>query len=217
MQNRTVDSMCHYSLLSSFENEKSLCVYDIQDGRSFVIGKRGDLWIVASNIPNEMIIEADCVTHEMRVLDNEERPLVMSNYDRKQSYDGCVDLTANGRRWEGGVKDRKPFGYGTLYDEEGRKEYEGFMKNGRKIAYGTEYYADIGQIKYRGCYCDDYRFGYGVLYDRRGAIEHEGFWIYRVLPNSVVSRSTTILSLSAFQPTRSTRGKSSRSLPSSAR
>ena len=87
-----------------------------------------------------------------------------------------IDMDANGRRWEGGVRNSLPFGYGTLYDEEGRREYEGFMMDGIKACYGIEYYPDINLIKYDGCYYDDKRFGMGVLYDRKGVIEHDGLW-----------------------------------------
>ena len=69
-----------------------------------------------------------------------------------------------------------PFGYGILYNEEGEKEYEGFMMDGEKVCFGTTYYPDLDQIKYKGCYYKDDRFGYGVLYDRRGVIEYEGYW-----------------------------------------
>ena len=88
----------------------------------------------------------------------------------------CIDLDTNGRRWEGGVKDGKPFGYGVLYDEEGRKEYEGFMFNESKTCYGIEYYSDIGNVKYDGCFCNGNRFGRGILYNRNGMIDHDGLW-----------------------------------------
>ena len=63
------------------------------------------------------------------------------------------------------MKDGKPFGYGELFDEEGKKEYEGFMVDGVKMGYGIEYYSDIEWVKYRGCFYDGKRFGKGVLYD----------------------------------------------------
>ena len=74
------------------------------------------------------------------------------------------------------MKDGKPFGYGELYDEEGKKEYEGFMVNGVKNCKGIEYYSDIGKVEYKGSFCDDKRFGRGVLYDRNGMIEYNGLW-----------------------------------------
>ena len=70
----------------------------------------------------------------------------------------------------------KPYGYGVIYDEEGRKEYEGFMINESKTGYGIEYYSDIDRVKYDGCYYNNNRFGKGTLYDRNGVIEYEGMW-----------------------------------------
>ena len=74
------------------------------------------------------------------------------------------------------MKDGKPFGYGVLYDEEGKKEYEGFMVDGVKMGCGIEYYNDIERIEYEGCFFEGKRFGRGVLYDRNGIIEYNGLW-----------------------------------------
>ena len=87
-----------------------------------------------------------------------------------------IDLDSTGRRWEGSVKNGMPFGYGVIYDEEGRKEYEGFVMDGIRTCYGIEYYSDISKVKYEGCYYDNKRFGKGVLYDRNGVIDHDGLW-----------------------------------------
>ena len=87
-----------------------------------------------------------------------------------------IDLDESGRRWEGGVRNDKPFGYGILYNEEGQKEYEGFLMDGIKSCYGIEYYSDIGKVKYDGCYYNNYRFGRGVLFDRNGVIDYQGLW-----------------------------------------
>ena len=63
-----------------------------------------------------------------------------------------IDLNDEGRRWEGGVLKGKVFGYGRLYDEENRLEYEGWMIEGVKRCYGIEYWNDLGVKKYRGSY-----------------------------------------------------------------
>ena len=89
---------------------------------------------------------------------------------------GCIDLDASGRRWEGGVENGIPFGYGILYDEEGRKEYEGFMVNGCRHYYGSKYYANTNQLKYCGYYCHDKRFGKGTLWKRNESVDYEGEW-----------------------------------------
>ena len=87
-----------------------------------------------------------------------------------------IDLDVNGRRWEGGVKEGQPYGYGIIYDEEGKKEYEGFMMDGMKTCYGIEYYNDMERMEYKGGYYDNKRFGKGILYDRNGDIEYNGLW-----------------------------------------
>ena len=91
-----------------------------------------------------------------------------------QCAEEVIDLDTNGRRWEGSVRNRKPFGYGIIYDEEGKKEYEGFMMDGMKTCYGIEYYNDIERVKYKGGYYDNKRFGKGILYDRNGEVEYDG-------------------------------------------
>ena len=105
--------------------------------------------------------------------------MILTNYQEQMitRESGCLDLNTNGNRWEGGVRNGKPFGYGVLYDEEGRKEYEGYMMNGMKMCYGIEYYSDIGKVKYDGCFCDNNRFGKGTLYDRNGSVDYEGRWM----------------------------------------
>ena len=79
-------------------------------------------------------------------------------------------------RWEGGINDGKPFGWGILYNEDGLKEYEGFLLDTSRICYGKEYYPDICQIRYDGCYMNNQRFDEGILYDRKGGIEYDGLW-----------------------------------------
>ena len=95
-----------------------------------------------------------------------------------------MDLDVNGRRWEGSVREGKPFGYGILYNEEGQKTYEGFMIDQTRICFGREYYNDIERVSYVGCYFDGKHFGYGVLYDRNGAVDYEGIWKYDKLYQS---------------------------------
>lgn len=116
------------------------------------------------------LIEGDLNNHEMKLYENGELKGIISGKD------DCIDLDASGRRWEGGVKDGKPFGYGILYDEEGKKEYEGFVMDEMKCLYGMEYFDDIERVNYAGCYLYGKRFGKGVAYDRNGDVEYDGVW-----------------------------------------
>ena len=111
----------------------------------------------------------DMDSKEMIAYANNERNIISFTKE-------VIDLNVNGRRWEGCVRDEKPFGYGVVYDDEGRKEYEGFMIDGMKTCCGTEYYSDIGRVEYEGGYYDNKRFGKGILYDRNGVVEYDDLW-----------------------------------------
>ena len=119
---------------------------------------------------DDWTISVNAKSQSMMILTNNQGQMITRE-------SGCLDLNTNGRRWEGGVRSGKPFGYGVLYDEEGREEYEGYMMNGLKTCYGIEYYSDIGKVKYDGCFCDDNRFGKGTLYDRNGSVDYEELWM----------------------------------------
>ena len=89
-------------------------------------------------------------------------------------FSQLIDLSADGRRWEGGMKNGRPYGYEMLYNEEGRKEYEGFM-DGVKTCNGIDYDEDIERPVYAGSYYQDKRFEKGILYDRHGSVEYAGY------------------------------------------
>ena len=118
-------------------------------------------------------------TAQVVMADVNRKTMIVNNHDDwvvAHYANEVISLDANGRRWEGGVRDGKPYGFGVVYDGEGRKEYEGFMMDGMRVCYGIEYYSDVGKVEYEGGYYDDKRFGKGVLYDRIGAIDYQGLW-----------------------------------------
>ena len=148
-----------------------LSVYDIDQACVYIVLRIGTTYYQLKwSINQSSLIVADLRDRELNVYENGRRKEISSRTDN------CIDLDVNGRRWEGNVFNHNPCGYGILFDEEGRKEYEGFMVNGLKSGFGTEYYSDINQVKYNGCYCNDKRFGSGVLYDRNGCIDYDGLW-----------------------------------------
>lgn len=172
----------YLSVLLDEPNDDSMIVYDIRAAYGFgVVRKDEKCYEVQWSSEGDRVIAVDLICNRISGYNN--RELVTIQY-----HDEVVDLDADGRRWEGGVRDGKPFGNGTLYNSEGRKEYEGFMINQVKVCYGKEYYCDIETVKYAGCYFDDKRFGYGVLYDRSGGVEYGGLWKnnepYSCEPNS---------------------------------
>ena len=167
------------------ETDNSLIGYNIGTGEEYgVIGVNVKCYAMKWSDEEKYVIESDLNRCDMRYWKVNHR-LVISHENQ------CIDLDVNGRRWEGGVKDGKPYGYGELFDEEGRKEYEGFMVDGKKVCYGKEYYSDLDRIKYDGCYYEGKRFGNGILYDRNGDVEYDGLWMNDE-PHSVKSDGRTI-------------------------
>lgn len=149
-------------------SEDSLLSYDTETVYTYGVIKYNSRYYVVDWFRDDYhMVIADVNRKEMIVYKN-------GNRIDLQCVKEVIDLDVNGRRWEGGVKDEKPFGYGVLYDEEGRKEYEGFMVNGCRHYYGSKYYANTNQLKYCGYYCHDKRFGKGTLWKRNGSVDYEG-------------------------------------------
>ena len=91
---------------------------------------------------------------------------------------GILYINAAGRRWEGGILDQGPFGYGRLYDERNRLVYEGFMHWDTRVAYGRVYNQEQESVYYDGGFCDNQFFGYGKEYDERSNCIYSGEWIF---------------------------------------
>ena len=157
--------------ISSEFNKDSLVLYDIELECNYGVWKTNEkCYMIKQSLYENRVVEGDWTNCCMRVYDDDE---LKEEVGREGD---CTDLDSNGRRWEGGVRNGKPFGYGILFNEEGRKEYEGFMMDGIRVCYGKEYYDDIEKVKYEGCYYEGKRFGKGVLYDRNGRMEYDGLW-----------------------------------------
>ena len=158
------EKLCLDEISSEF-NKDSLVLYDIELECNYGVWKTNEkCYMIKQSLYENRVVEGDWTNCCMRVYDDDELKEEVMKED-------CV-----GNRWEGGVRNGKPFGYGVMYDEEGRKEYEGFMMDGIRVCYGKEFYDDIEKVKYEGCYYEGKRFGKGVLYDRNGGIEYDGLW-----------------------------------------
>ena len=158
------------SSMSQFAYDNALMVYDLESGLQYgVLKESGMYYYFESSADENRVVTTDLENRRLEVYEND----TMIN---KAGTQAVIDLDTNGRRWEGEVNNGKPYGYGVIYDEEGRKEYEGFMINESKTGYGIEYYSDIDRVQYDGCYYNNNRFGKGTLYDRNGVIEYEGIW-----------------------------------------
>ena len=92
--------------------------------------------------------------------------------------EGIVDLDS-GTRFEGLVliEDKMgiPFGFGEMYDDNGKLIYKGLMINWKRFGYGVSYH-DNGEKEYEGYWCDDNRCGKGIVYDRYGKLVKECVW-----------------------------------------
>ena len=154
--------------IPGYSHNESLVVYDVETGCGYGLLKGNEMYYVSewSRNWNRMVV-ADWKKKRLEMYDNEK----LINMSAIQAI---IDLDANGRRWEGGVQNGRPFGFGVLYNEDGRKEYEGFMISGLRSCYGIDYYSDIDKIQYDGCYYSNNRFGKGILYDRNGTVDYEG-------------------------------------------
>ena len=149
--------------------QDSLLVHDLETGREDGVCNRDGLFLeMHSSLTGYSIVISDVNTKEMRVYEN-------NKLSTAQISMSIIDLDSSGRRWEGSVSAGHPFGYGVIYSEEGRKEYEGFMINNRRVCFGT-YYFDNETVNYSGAYCDDKKWGEGILFDKNGDIEYQGVW-----------------------------------------
>ena len=92
--------------------------------------------------------------------------------------EGIVDLDS-GSRFEGRLlKEDKmgiPFGFGEVYDDNGKLIYKGLMINWKRFGYGVSYH-DNGEKEYEGYWCNNNRCGKGKVYDRLGKLVKECVW-----------------------------------------
>lgn len=84
------------------------------------------------------------------------------------------DISDRGERWEGGMDNEYCQGWGSLFDEYGHLEYEGFMFHGKKTGFGTEYFPDLGFPSYKGTFVNDQCIGFGTSYSRNETIIRQG-------------------------------------------
>ena len=90
-----------------------------------------------------------------------------------------IDLNSEGRRWEGGELNGKPFGFGYEYSEDDNLVYEGFMFEGKEVCFGKEWNDDGNNncLMYEGGYWNGERWGKGISYDLDGNIDFDGDWM----------------------------------------
>lgn len=89
--------------------------------------------------------------------------------------DGIIDLELTGKRWEGGVLNGEPFGFGLMYNDANNIIYRGFYWNRKPVCYGETFFQSRN-LQYRGSLNYEFKNGEGVLYDNRGLVEYSGMW-----------------------------------------
>ena len=105
----------------------------------------------------------------------EEKEKVVSGNEIEENV--VKQMSEDGSRWEGDWYNGNPFGFGSFYDEEGNRMYSGFVFEGKKVGYGTEFFADSHIVDYCGNFINDQRYGWGCSYDRNGQKLFEGEWV----------------------------------------
>lgn len=121
------------------------------------------------DVDDKVIVLGDKMTKQLLMVDTGD----LSRVERNRT----LDLSSAGNRWEGDVLNDGPFGWGVLFNEEGRMVYEGFRIGEVNVCYGRSYYADSGVVEYEGEWCGGLRCGRGIQYDRSGAVVFEGEWM----------------------------------------
>lgn len=145
----------------------SLGSYDIESGWNRATLTMNEKWYdIRWFVNKSQVIVADTETKEMKVYKDD--VLVHSQYS-----EGIIDLDVDGRRWEGGIMNGVPYGYGVLYDRNGKKEYEGFMSQSQRVCVGFVYCND-NSMSYCGGFLNGEPNGYGILCYRNGVNVYHG-------------------------------------------
>ena len=155
----------------SFPDSQHMTNIDVTTGRMNGIIKNGEevIEVKERDCKLELII-GNLKSHSTRVQRNG------GEVDLSECKEDILDLSADGRRWEGTIHENLPFGYGCLYNEDNELVFEGWLINETKVCYGIEYWSDTGAVKYEGCLYEGMKHGYGVLYNRLGSVEYSGFF-----------------------------------------
>ena len=88
-----------------------------------------------------------------------------------------LDLSDEGERWEGEVRNLLPNGQGQFFNRDNVCVYEGAMVNGRANGLGTGFYPDLGVKAYFGHWKNNLRHGLGREFNRRGEPVRSGLWL----------------------------------------
>ena len=156
------------------------------DKKKYYIGMSGKTVLICdeteytyyTTVGNEYIMlicnEKDKST---KLLKKKDREGDNENINEELIEHGVVkQISEEGDRWEGDWYTEKPFGFGSLFDGEGNRIYSGFMFEGKKVGFGTEFFSDNHKVDYCGHFMNGLRHGWGTTYDRNNNKLFEGDW-----------------------------------------
>ena len=94
------------------------------------------------------VIKCNIEEKEMNVIEKKKNDEEWKELDSNHIQHGVViDLNDLGDRWEGSCVNGSTYGFGYLYNSDNRIIYSGFMYNGMKVCYGSEFYGGEGIVK----------------------------------------------------------------------
>ena len=79
---------------------------------------------------------------------------------------------------DGSVMNNAPFGYGTVFTNQGLKVYEGFVFEGKRVCFGQDFYPTTQTPSYCGCFMNDKRHGWGKAMNEDGSVSYENEWTF---------------------------------------
>ena len=147
---------------------------------------------------NGRVVVADFHKKVLKCVCEVEKGIVKSLEDISKLEWDIIDLTEDGKRWEGDTLDGVPFGWGVYYDQDNSKLYEGFRIQDTAVCYGLLFHElmTTDTVYYRGLICEGKRWGMGELYDRNSKLVYEGDWINDTNDYQTVTVPSSSLALS---------------------
>lgn len=149
-------------------NDYNHCLkIDRELSKQYSIDLDGNYQVISCNISNQMM--------DLQILSSTNE--LVSTVQSDMGETSIIDIDAEGQRWEGLAYNQIPFGYGTLFNVDNCKIYEGFYFKDSMIGYGKLFYTTLSNvIEYEGTFYSGKKHGIGRLYDPNGSILYEGIW-----------------------------------------
>ena len=144
-------------------------VCEIQD----LFWKNNEYIQLTQNGAEIAIILADKGTKQMKVFEGREGRTIREQDQTGLKENYILNLSFDGRRWEGSLLNDIQFGYGFEFDTNGLCCYEGFSYGSNRVCYGI-IYDDMDQKEYEGGLVNGKRFGYGEIRNRRNELDYSG-------------------------------------------